>query len=110
MNPNELQQRVTMENAEGMAALERQIDAGMVQNFNGGDRVNVPITTGYRGPYDDPKNDLPGVCIQTVLDKYRQAGWQAKVQSDQREGTWVELKRPNQYVGPYGNGVNQNDR
>jgi hypothetical protein len=103
ISPDEAKTEALRTFAPKLEALEKIIDKALVKGC--GDRVSVPISTGYVGPYDDPSTHMPYKVIETLLDFYRQAGWRAKLHNDQREGTWIEFDQNSRKktigFGPY---------
>lgn len=95
MDRQQVHQRALNMNSQAMEQLERRIDRCLVGNYQG--KGNVSIPSG--GPYDH--QTTPAYIIETVLDKYRQTGWQVQLKHDQREGTWAEFKAndDNHYYG-----------
>jgi hypothetical protein len=107
ISPDEAKNEALISFAPKLAQLEKIIDKALVKGCGG--HVSVSVPTGYRGPYDNPSGNLPCKVVETLLDSYRQAGWQAKLHDDQRDGAWIEFdqnrKRAIGFAGAYeGNG------
>lgn len=90
LSPNQARRMAENNHAPTLAKLERTIDATLAKS--GGMAASLSIETGYRGLYDDPRNDVPNHLIESLLDNYRQAGWKVKMEHDQREGTYLTFQ------------------
>ena len=79
--------RVSSEVSDAVAKAEQVIDP-MLENFVEGGHVNVDISllriSG--GDYNFHKK-----VIEVILQKYRDQGWTASFESEQREGDWLSF-------------------
>ena len=65
--------------------------------------VHVPkiieqLTSEYIGEgkvnYHLPRAGIPKKALEGIIAELNAAGWVARVQSDQREGDWIEISAP----------------
>jgi len=85
IGPAELERRIQEEEKETLKHLENYIDHYLVYNYDGSGRVCVPL--------GDAGNNIREYVLKKSLAKYHRVGWRTKIESDQREGTWVEFNR-----------------
>lgn len=95
IGPQELEEML-MRKEEPLAMLaEEEIDTALEDRFNGGRAVfNAPAD--FKNLRQDHQEQL--------LNKYRQAGWQVKQETDQKEGLYLqfERQRPRQKAMEFG--------
>ncbi len=77
VGPKELKEIIETEDLPKMELLEKRIDACLKDTF-----------TGQGGVYVGSQlfSDVRPLLINTVLDKYRAAGWDVKYEGGQRDG------------------------
>jgi len=58
------------------------------------DRISKELATKrpYRGKYTIDLNSEEYQIKDYLVDEFQKAGWNAKIESDQRDGIWIELK------------------
>ncbi|MFA6089429.1 MAG: hypothetical protein WC755_06200 [Candidatus Woesearchaeota archaeon] len=96
IDAKKLEERVLRNEADNFRTVEKSIDAALEKAFDGQRAVfDVPI--GY--------NQLHTLTRKEMLNKYRNAGWDVKYESSQRDGDFLEFAIKKNYVGPYGDGV-----
>ena len=106
LTPKEARNAMLNESAPFLADLEKRIDKALIRT---GGNATLGFQRGYVGPYDDPRTHVPYAVIEALLDNYRAAGGDAKLQSDWRDGDYIDIKpretqRNDNYTGPYGCG------
>ncbi len=79
VGPKELKRIIEQEDKPKIEQLEAKIDACLKEKFTG--QGGVYVGSGLF-------SDIRPLLVETVLEKYRAAGWDVKYDSDQREGSW----------------------
>ena len=83
VKPNELANLVTKEEKEVIKRLEKRIDDYLTKEFRGTGSLAFGINEDFR--------NLRIPTREKLLDKYKQAGWNVKEISDQRDGDYIEF-------------------
>lgn len=102
----ELSEKIRKKESNLLKKAEESIDKVLLDEFDGTDMC---IGTTVMG-------DLRRNLRNELIDKYRNAGWSVKYESDQRDGDFYRFtpqntkKTNDQYHGLYGFGTNQYDR
>ena len=79
INKAELSKSFNNQQKKEIDALEAMIDGRLMADYAGS-----PMNIAIKG--------LPHAKVQQeIRRRYRQAGWQIKFESDQRDGEWIEL-------------------
>lgn len=90
IGPSEARQTLLQKMAPKIMEMEKTIDNALINA--GGENVSVTLRAGYSGPYDDPRTNVPYNVIEELLDQYRNAGWEVKIESDQRDGDFIVFR------------------
>lgn len=83
VKPTELINLVTNEEKEVIKRLEKRIDDYLTKDFRGSGSLAFGINEDFR--------TLRIPTREKLLSKYRQAGWNVKEISDQRDGDYIEF-------------------
>lgn len=82
ISKRELMGFLTEEQNKEVEALESHIDKRLKTSYVPGGRVIVELTTNY--PNERVRLEL--------IRRYREQGWEIFFHSDQRDGSWIELR------------------
>lgn len=98
---NELKTRVLENNIKVIQDLEKRIDSELEKNFvDESSKILVSLPSANSQPYDSGTSITTPV-INEIMKMYKQAGWNVKYNSDQREGNSLTFQIHNITIDYY---------
>jgi len=84
LTPQQVRETILRNGLPKLKSLEKQIDEELLKRFESGQTDDVCIDMPGGISYNSP------LC-QALVQKYEQAGWNVKYESDQREGDFLRF-------------------
>lgn len=94
INPTELEKKANEKTSSEIEMLEKIIDKALTEGVLRNGTINRPITLDYK-----LLENATEYSRERIIHQYKLAGWDVKLQSDQRDGDWYTFKKSTRLGG-----------